>query len=250
MAAIPVEFDCQDPITGAESTCYKGLCVFYFPKSWSRSFSVEMDNEVAKMFMRVEKGFTKFMKEIALKSSSKYTFRIYMLISSWKDKGGFSIKMENFRKLLSLENKYPHYYDLYKRVIRPVYEELFEKSDVWFEMREIYRDASDTEPYKLNFKIVKSCASPKEKEMYETQKRIVLEMCERHVNFEPAQLRKLGKAITLDNVIRVKEKFMSLWDYFLRSGDKIAKPNNYFYVALIKEAELAAGEEEELIPNL
>ena len=44
-----------------------------------------------------------------------------MLISSWKEKGGFSIYVDRFRKFLKLEDKYPEFKDLYKRVIRPVY---------------------------------------------------------------------------------------------------------------------------------
>ena len=52
-----------------------------------------------------------------------------MLISSWKEKGGFSIYVDRFRKFLKLEDKYPEFKDLYKRVIRPVYDDLFEQAD-------------------------------------------------------------------------------------------------------------------------
>ena len=33
-----------------------------------------------------------------------------MLISSWKEKGGFSIYVDRFRKFLKLEDKYPEFY--------------------------------------------------------------------------------------------------------------------------------------------
>ena len=63
------------------------------------------------VLLNVDKGFTQFIKEIAFNASSKYTIRLYMLISSWKNKGGFSIDMGKFRKWLKLENKYNDYKD-------------------------------------------------------------------------------------------------------------------------------------------
>ena len=76
-----------------------------------------MDREVAKVFINVDRGFTRYIKEIALRAQSRYTIRMYMLISSWKEKGGFSIYVDRFRKFLKLEDKYPEFKDLYRRVI-------------------------------------------------------------------------------------------------------------------------------------
>ena len=121
LISIPVEFDVKDPITGEESWAITGLFTkANIPKTpYSRGFSLEMDREVAKVFINVDRGFTRYIKEIALRAQSRYTIRMYMLISSWKEKGGFSIYVDRFRKFLKLEDKYPEFKDLYKRVIRP-----------------------------------------------------------------------------------------------------------------------------------
>lgn len=82
LISIPVEFDVKDPITGEESWSITGLFTkANIPKTpYSRGFSLEMDREVAKVFINVDRGFTRYIKEIALRAQSRYTIRMYMLI--------------------------------------------------------------------------------------------------------------------------------------------------------------------------
>lgn len=60
LISIPVEFDVKDPITGEESWAITGLFTkANIPKTpYSRGFSLEMDREVAKVFINVDRGFT------------------------------------------------------------------------------------------------------------------------------------------------------------------------------------------------
>lgn len=67
-----------------------------------------------------------------------------MLISLWKEKGGFFIYVDRFRKFLKLEDKYFEFKDLYKCVICFVYDDLFEQVDCWFEMVEVYCNLGDS----------------------------------------------------------------------------------------------------------
>ena len=96
LASIPVEVDIIDPETGKDSWFISGLMQAILPKRYERNVKIILHKNVAKMLVNVEKGFTKYIKEIAWKSKSKYTMRIYFLISSWKEKGGFSIKNKRF----------------------------------------------------------------------------------------------------------------------------------------------------------
>lgn len=217
LISIPVEFDVKDPITGEESWSITGLFTkANIPKTpYSRGFSLEMDREVAKVFINVDRGFTRYIKEIALRAQSRYTIRMYMLISSWKEKGGFSIYVDRFRKFLKLEDKYPEFKDLYKRVIRPVYDDLFEQADCWFEMAEVYRNSGDTQPYKLNFKVIKSALSKKEEELLKGQKKMITNFCSLHFAMKDEHLQQFIPQITLSNYKAVVTKMLS---YFFRLG--------------------------------
>jgi len=106
MDLIPVEFDTKDPITGGDTWCVPGLFSAFIPdETYQRTIKITIKKDVAKILVNVDKGFTKYIKEIAFQTQSKYTVRMYMLISSWKDKGSFSITLERVKKWLKLENK-------------------------------------------------------------------------------------------------------------------------------------------------
>ena len=89
MITTPVSFDIINPLTGEKAWYCTGLIssVLIPKKKNSRSFSVEIKREIMDVLLNVDKGFTQFIKEIAFNASSKYTIRLYMLISSWKNKG-------------------------------------------------------------------------------------------------------------------------------------------------------------------
>jgi len=123
-------------------------------KPYSGFFLVKIPKDILKQLVDVDQGITKYIKKIAI-TSSKYGTRIYMLICMWKDAGEFQMNLDTFKKWLQLEYKYSTYQEIYKSVIHPVYEELFEKTDCWFEMTESFDDG-EIEPYKLNFKVIKT----------------------------------------------------------------------------------------------
>ena len=116
LATIAVELDSKDPISGDDCWTIKGLMTPYVRENaYSKFFTIDIDRDIVKMFLEINHGFTKYMKQIAFRSQSKYTIRIYSLISAWKNKGGFSIRLDKFRKWLGLQSKYPSYNDLYRR---------------------------------------------------------------------------------------------------------------------------------------
>ncbi|GHT53704.1 RepB family plasmid replication initiator protein [Bacteroidia bacterium] len=241
LASIPVELDTTDPITGAPSWAVTGLLKAYIPKvTHSRQFTVEIDKEIAKAFVNVDAGFTRFIKEIAFSTQSKYTVRFYFLISSWKDKGGFSIYTDKLRKWLMLGDKYPQYKSLYQRIIRPVYEELFEKANCWFEMAEVFKEG-ETEPYKLNFKVIKSALSKKEEDALNLQIKNITNILTSYFKMEDKHLKQLIPLINLGNTGIVLEKITYLHEYLNKNFDTISAIPEYCLQALIKAIEVAPG---------
>jgi plasmid replication initiation protein len=241
LATIPVELDTKDPITGAESWSVAGLFKAYIPKEkHRRTITVELDENVAKALVNVEKGFTKYIKEIAFQSQSKYTVRMYLLISSWKDKGGFSITLNRFRKLLKLENKYQKYKDLYKRVIRPVYEELFEKANCWFEVAEVYKDG-ESNPYKLNFKVVRAALTIQEEEYLKAQTNSVVALMTRHLHMEDRHIKQIVPLFNINNVGNAAQKVLTLCDYVKEHWQEITSISDYCTNVMIKELTPSEG---------
>lgn len=237
LISIPVEFDVKDPETGEDGWLLTGLFTkAYIPKTpYARCFTLEMNKEVAGAFLNVDKGFTRYIKEIAYKAQSRYTVRMYMLISSWKERGGFSIYTDKFRKFLKLEDKYPNFKDLYRRIIKPVYDDLFENADCWFEMAEVYRNETDTQPYKLNFKVIKSALSKKERDMLSSQKENIFNMCSRHFGMKEGQINEILEKVTLENYLRVVNKMVFLCEYLKDHWKTINSIPEYCQAALLRE---------------
>lgn len=242
LISIPVEFDTKDPITGEETWVITGLFTkANIPKTpYSRSFSIEMDKEVAKVFVNVDKGFTRYIKEIACSAQSRYTIRMYMLISSWKEKGGFSMYTDKLRKFLVLGDKYKDFKDLYKRVLRPVYEDLFEKADCWFEMAEVYR-TGETQPYKVNFKVVKSALTKKEEEFLKSQQQQIKNMLALHFQMKDEHLKQIIPLITLSNSQAVMQKMMYLKSYLEDNWKYVKNIPEYALTSILRELEIVPG---------
>lgn len=237
LSSIPVEVDAIDPISGADSWLLTGLMKAYVPKSHSRFFTVELDKEVARIFVNVDKGFTRFIKEIAFSTQSKYTVRMYMLISSWKEKGGFSISLPRFRKWLSIEKKYSQYKDLYKRVIKPVYNELFQKADCWFEVAEVYQEGSSV-PHKLNFKVVRANLTKAEQETLELHTKNIMNLCFTYLKMDDKHLKQIKPLITLSNFAQITQKVTFLIGYCDKHWRDISSIPEYCTQAIQNEFEI------------
>ena len=86
--------------------------------------------------------YTKYLLQTAYNAKTKYTSRMYKLIASWAVKKKFSLNFDWLKEHLDIKGNtedgkpfdlYPYYSDFKKRVLEPVYKELYRKSDCWFE---------------------------------------------------------------------------------------------------------------------
>jgi len=78
-------------------------------------------------------GFTVLQKTIAISLKSKHSKRMYELCCRWKDKGGFNMSLDEFKKMLYVEKKYKDINKLRDQVLDVAKKELKESADTWFE---------------------------------------------------------------------------------------------------------------------
>lgn len=156
---------------------------------------MHMYKDVAKNLIDVDRvngkpsQYTKYLYEVAMNASSKYTSKIYMLISSWKEKGGFQMKLEEFRKKLGIaDNEYKEYAQFKRRVLLPAQNELEGKADCWFNCK-----ANDFEVREgrsvvtLCFKVIK----PELQQHLETLVEGVRNLLRTHFRFQPMHMVRL-----------------------------------------------------------
>lgn len=129
---------------------------------YSSFVSIDMEKVVAKKLIDIDKDFsakpinyTRYIYEIAQNAESKYTSRLYKIISSWKKKGAFIITLDQLKESLGIVNKYPSYSDFKRRVLLPAQAELYEKADCWFNCKAKDFEVRDGKTVThLNFKVI------------------------------------------------------------------------------------------------
>lgn len=116
-------------------------------KRRSGTLPIRISKVIAMLMLNIERRngtpicYTSFLFNIALQAQNKYTSRIYKLISSYKRPadtapGMYRVSYEKFRDILQIGNKYRDYEAFKRCVIMPVYEELKEHGDIYFELSE------------------------------------------------------------------------------------------------------------------
>ncbi|MDT0678311.1 replication initiation protein [Autumnicola musiva] len=98
----------------------------------SEFISFMVPSQASRFFCYTGGGYTKFQKTIAISLTSYYSKRLYELCCRWADRGGFDCKIEEFRRLMSIENKYKQISHLRTRVLEDSQKQLEKSADVFF----------------------------------------------------------------------------------------------------------------------
>lgn len=77
-------------------------------------------------------NYTNYSLSVALKIRGLYSKRIYKLVSSWKNKGGFQIYIDHFKRILSLEGKYKNIAQL-KKLLNTTRDKLKKNGDIYYD---------------------------------------------------------------------------------------------------------------------
>lgn len=233
LSSIPVEYTIKLK-DGTNAQKLTSLLSAIIPdQRYHQLFYIEVSKQIVeKVLINTINGYTSYMKEIAMHATSKYTLRLYLLISSWKALGGFEITLEKFRKFLKLEKKYLNFGDLNRRVIKPAYEELFEKSDIWFEVSTRNNPETKT-PETLVFKII----SAKDVENENTRKKSYIKeiehACRIHFKMTEAKTKSVLKLVNDGNYVAFLETKATIMDYVHDPRNKVKNVANYALKAFL-----------------
>lgn len=121
-------------------------------------------------------NFTKYLFETAMSFKSKYTVRLYILISSWKNKGGFYISLDELRKILDLKDQeYKNFAKFKARVLMPAQREMEKNGDCWFNASfEGFENRASKKVIGLNFKVISKMSEEKLKQKIDHLQQILI----------------------------------------------------------------------------
>jgi len=109
--------------------------VSYIQKS--RTIELEISQRLKPYLFDLKEKFTTFQLDMALTVKSKYSKRLYEMLSQYKDTKKMFIKVEDLKyKLFILDEKggdtYPNWADFEKRILKTAQKELDEHTDIAF----------------------------------------------------------------------------------------------------------------------
>ena len=102
-------------------------------KHGSGIVKLTISKDAVPFLLHVGGGYTAYQRTIVMSFRSVYSKRMYEICSRWKDKGGFSISLKEFRQMLSITDKYRQIGQLKMRVLNIAQKELKKSSDIWFD---------------------------------------------------------------------------------------------------------------------
>lgn len=244
LASITLEFESKDN----SGNKYKSVATLFHRfdvpelKNGLKVMNVFLHQESAKKLIEVDKNihnapinFTKYLKRVGMKAKNKYTYKLYMIISSWKSKGGFRISFEALKEQLGIgEGQYKLYNRFKERVLVPVQEELKENgSDCWFncsgkDFEEVNKKTGKV--IYLNFKII----TKSEKEMAGTQSDYIRFLLRTHFSFTQQQLDNISSIFSEDcDYSAIQLKIMDLAEYISNPENNIGNKQSYVTKSLL-----------------
>ena len=154
------------PFEDGDKRKYKritSLCDVFIPDESEKIRNyvhITMEEEVAKIFINMKFGYGEVGRIAQQNLTSKYSKRIYGLLSRYKENGGYTMGIAEFRRVTGSALKYDEWKDAEKNIL------LFAKKDIddhfsrgecdlSFTYRLIYNDKSKTsgEPDAIEYKI-------------------------------------------------------------------------------------------------
>lgn len=190
--------------------------------------------QIEKNIQGKPKNFTRFLYEVAISATNKYTPKLYMILCSWRAKGGFYITLEKLRRDLGLEDdEYPNYYDFKKRILIPVQSDLEKKADCWFNCSDkTFEDKKGKKVVGLNFKVI----VPEAEEDKTDKADYCRQLLRMHAGFKDEHLAQLEPVFRGDfNIADVLFKIQELVFYVKENNSKISNPVSYIIKSMLNQ---------------
>lgn len=107
-------------------------------------FRIAMTNEVMPYLTQLKGQFTQYQLRHISSFNSVHSIRIYELVTQYRSVGYREITIEDLKRWLQVENKYPRFNNFKQWVLEPSITEINDKSDLFIDVEQIKRGRSIT----------------------------------------------------------------------------------------------------------
>ena len=217
----------------------------YIPKE--AVVEVEFSQKLIPYLIELKEQFTSYYLSNVMSLKSSYSIRIFELLKQYEKLGKRRIELEEFRQLVGttqidkngeiIKEDYPLYANFKSRVIIPAQKELKQKTDIYFNFKEI---KVGRKVVAVEFEIMENLKNKKLIQSGTNYEQVRLDIFQLQKDFQ----EKTGVSIEYDILEKlVKEKgidkvklYIEYWDRFKHQS--IQNILGFFIVAVTKEFEI------------
>ena len=231
IASISVEIKTKEA-DGRKYRYYTGLLRAIIPEDkYIKNVIIEVDKHVARHLATVNKGYTKYLKEIVMMNSNKYAQRFYFFISAFRTQRAFSFSYETLKKYLKIEGMYTRFRDFERRILSVAKEALWEKSDIWFDYNVIYSD--DKTVNKIVFILYEGILREEEyTTLLNVRKSLDKALRTYYGLLSEDQIQNLLKIVDKDNYENILQALFNVHEE--ANKERVINKSNYIYSTLMK----------------
>lgn len=205
--------------------------------------NIYLHRDSAEKLIKIDKNkegrainFTKYLKRIGIGAKNKYTFKLYMIIASWKAKGGFRISVDELKEQLGIpKEKYANYANFRTRVLLPVQEELKENGDCWFNCASKDFMAVEKQSGKVQFLNFKVITRP-DVENNNLMMNNIINMLKMHASFQNLHIDEIRPIFSeTTDYVPLMQKVVELLQYVSDKHNEIINKPAYIIKSLKNE---------------
>lgn len=119
----------------SEHCRFNEMIVGYQYTKFARHVDVYIREEFARRLLFPTDGYFYFYDGDTDSMTNKYIIRVYWLVCSWRSRGGFVIKVDDFRKIMGITKRYTRIDNIISKIIAPSQKYMQENFPIWFEYR-------------------------------------------------------------------------------------------------------------------
>ena len=191
----------------------KGFCTVFIPEKEEHKIRdycvITIDKEIAEKFISLDLGYGVIGRIASQNLDSKYSKRIYNLLSTYKNLGGYTVSMKEFRRICAIENRYVNNWSKVEENVllkaKAEMDENFSRGqlEMSFTYRPLYNNGQNCgEPDAIEFKIF-SAKSELDRKIIIIEKRYKEQFekfLKEELKLSPSLCRMFMKRITGENV--------------------------------------------------
>lgn len=164
-------------------------------------------------------GGTIYRQAMAINIKGIYAKRLYKLCCRWQDQGGFSMYLDELKKIFDIEKKYKASADIKRRVLEPAKKELQKKADLYFEY-ELNKIKSRSYNH-ISFKIFSQAAKKPQDNTKYIYQFVYNFICRTYPAYNSDKAMKITEKLAEDssNLRKAYNKFIRLDDQYAK-GEK------------------------------